>query len=144
MKGHWIYKYPCFLYYLWNLYKSRWCFVHINKWDIFPTYWRILMLEIWFVLIIDKLWMQMYLWINWRILIEEQILLPNPPLDPALPAISIKYEFFVWDSKVYFYVLFVCQIYTINLFWSFENRLSWHSLIVVDWILVLQIFYGYM
>ncbi|KAH7654349.1 Xenobiotic-transporting ATPase protein [Dioscorea alata] len=32
-------------------------------------------------------------------LTEERILLPNPPLDPALPAISIKDGFFVWDSK---------------------------------------------
>lgn len=30
---------------------------------------------------------------------EERILLPNPPLDPALPAISIKDGFFSWDSK---------------------------------------------
>uniref|UniRef100_A0A6V7QY80 ABC-type xenobiotic transporter n=1 Tax=Ananas comosus var. bracteatus TaxID=296719 RepID=A0A6V7QY80_ANACO len=30
---------------------------------------------------------------------EERVLLPNPPLDPALPAISIKNGFFAWESK---------------------------------------------
>lgn len=30
---------------------------------------------------------------------EERMLLPNPPLDPELPAISIKDGFFSWDSK---------------------------------------------
>ncbi|KAK4493262.1 hypothetical protein RD792_017859, partial [Penstemon davidsonii] len=32
-------------------------------------------------------------------LAEERILLPNPPLDPSLPAISIKDGYFSWDSK---------------------------------------------
>lgn len=32
-------------------------------------------------------------------LAEERILVPNPPLDPALPAISIKDGYFSWDSK---------------------------------------------
>lgn len=31
---------------------------------------------------------------------EERVLLPNPPLDPGLPAISIKNGYFSWDSKV--------------------------------------------
>lgn len=30
---------------------------------------------------------------------EERVLLPNPPLDPGLPAISIKNGYFSWDSK---------------------------------------------
>ncbi|GAV87979.1 ABC_tran domain-containing protein/ABC_membrane domain-containing protein [Cephalotus follicularis] len=30
---------------------------------------------------------------------EERVLLPNPPLDPALPAISIKNGYFSWDLK---------------------------------------------
>lgn len=34
------------------------------------------------------------------LLAEERILLPNPPLDPALPAVSIKNGNFSWDSKV--------------------------------------------
>ncbi|KAL6991625.1 Multidrug resistance-associated protein 9 [Sarracenia purpurea var. burkii] len=33
-------------------------------------------------------------------LAEERILLPNPPLKPELPAISIKDGYFSWDSKV--------------------------------------------
>ncbi|XP_077243837.1 multidrug resistance-associated protein 2 [Tasmannia lanceolata] len=33
------------------------------------------------------------------LLTEERILLPNPPLEPGLPAISIKDGFFSWDSK---------------------------------------------
>ncbi|XP_031130031.1 ABC transporter C family member 12-like [Ipomoea triloba] len=33
-------------------------------------------------------------------LAEERILLPNPPLQPGLPAISIKDGYFSWDSKV--------------------------------------------
>lgn len=32
-------------------------------------------------------------------LAEERILLPNPPLEPGLPAISIKNGYFSWDSK---------------------------------------------
>jgi hypothetical protein len=36
------------------------------------------------------------------LLAEERILLPNPPLDPGLPAISIKNGYFSWDSKVNF------------------------------------------
>ncbi|KAK2998796.1 hypothetical protein RJ639_023994, partial [Escallonia herrerae] len=32
-------------------------------------------------------------------LAEERILLPNPPLQPGLPAISIKDGYFSWDSK---------------------------------------------
>ncbi|KAK6283230.1 hypothetical protein POUND7_017055 [Theobroma cacao] len=32
-------------------------------------------------------------------LTEERVLLPNPPLDPELPAIQIKDGFFAWDSK---------------------------------------------
>ncbi|KAM7524856.1 hypothetical protein LguiA_014758 [Lonicera macranthoides] len=31
---------------------------------------------------------------------EERVLRPNPPLEPELPAISIKNGFFSWDSKV--------------------------------------------
>ncbi|XP_052179623.1 ABC transporter C family member 12-like isoform X3 [Diospyros lotus] len=34
------------------------------------------------------------------LLAEERILLPNPPLEPTLPAISIKNGYFSWDSKV--------------------------------------------
>ncbi|CAK9321250.1 unnamed protein product [Citrullus colocynthis] len=33
------------------------------------------------------------------LLAEEKTLLPNPPLDPQLPAISIKNGYFSWDSK---------------------------------------------
>ncbi|KAF5764679.1 putative ABC-type xenobiotic transporter [Helianthus annuus] len=33
------------------------------------------------------------------LLAEERLLLPNPPLEPGLPAISIKNGFFSWDSK---------------------------------------------
>ena len=33
-------------------------------------------------------------------LAEERILLPNPLLDPCLPAVSIKNGYFSWDSKV--------------------------------------------
>ncbi|KAG0501841.1 hypothetical protein HPP92_001913 [Vanilla planifolia] len=32
-------------------------------------------------------------------LTEERVLAPNPPLDPALPAISIRDGYFSWDSK---------------------------------------------
>lgn len=32
-------------------------------------------------------------------LAEERVLMPNPPLEPALPAISIKDGYFSWDSK---------------------------------------------
>ncbi|KAK9267442.1 hypothetical protein L1049_009868 [Liquidambar formosana] len=32
-------------------------------------------------------------------LTEERVLLPNPPLEPGLPAISIKDGYFTWDSK---------------------------------------------
>ncbi|XP_058071596.1 ABC transporter C family member 2-like [Magnolia sinica] len=32
-------------------------------------------------------------------LTEERILLPNPPLEPGLPAISIKDGYFSWDTK---------------------------------------------
>lgn len=41
------------------------------------------------------------------LLAEERVLLPNPPLDPGLPAISIKNGFFSWDSKVSFIMLLV-------------------------------------
>lgn len=34
------------------------------------------------------------------LLAEERILLPNPPLVPGLPAISIKNGCFSWESKV--------------------------------------------
>ncbi|KAL5097024.1 hypothetical protein RYX36_001351 [Vicia faba] len=34
------------------------------------------------------------------LLAEERILLPNPPLEPGLPAISIKNGNFSWDAKV--------------------------------------------
>jgi ATP-binding cassette subfamily C (CFTR/MRP) protein 1 len=33
-------------------------------------------------------------------LTEERVLLPNPPLEPVLPAISIKDGFFSWESNV--------------------------------------------
>ncbi|KAJ8490643.1 hypothetical protein OPV22_012364 [Ensete ventricosum] len=33
------------------------------------------------------------------LLAEERILLPNPPLDPELPSISIKNGYFSWDSQ---------------------------------------------
>ncbi|KAJ0017775.1 hypothetical protein Pint_11106 [Pistacia integerrima] len=33
------------------------------------------------------------------LLAEERILMPNPPLEPGLPAVSIKNGFFSWDSK---------------------------------------------
>ncbi|RXH98903.1 hypothetical protein DVH24_011228 [Malus domestica] len=33
------------------------------------------------------------------LLAEERVLLPNPPLDPGLPAISIRNGYFSWDSK---------------------------------------------
>ncbi|KAJ0018025.1 hypothetical protein Pint_11073 [Pistacia integerrima] len=32
-------------------------------------------------------------------LAEERVLLPNPPLDPKLPAVSIRNGYFSWDSK---------------------------------------------
>lgn len=35
------------------------------------------------------------------LLAEERILLPNPPLEPSLPAISIKNGYFSWDAKVH-------------------------------------------
>ncbi|KAI5671046.1 hypothetical protein M9H77_11410 [Catharanthus roseus] len=35
------------------------------------------------------------------LLAEERILLPNPPLEPGLPAISIRNGCFSWESKVY-------------------------------------------
>lgn len=34
------------------------------------------------------------------LLAEERILVPNPPLEPELPAVSIKNGNFSWDSKV--------------------------------------------
>ena len=36
-------------------------------------------------------------------LTEERILAPNPPLEPGLPAISIKNGCFSWDSKVFYW-----------------------------------------
>ncbi|KAK9267310.1 hypothetical protein L1049_009733 [Liquidambar formosana] len=39
-------------------------------------------------------------------LAEERILLPNPPHDPGLPAISIKNGYFSWDTKVRDNILF--------------------------------------
>lgn len=33
-------------------------------------------------------------------LAEERILLPNPPIEPGLPAISVKNGFFSWDAGV--------------------------------------------
>ncbi|XP_019430887.1 PREDICTED: ABC transporter C family member 2-like isoform X2 [Lupinus angustifolius] len=33
------------------------------------------------------------------LLAEERVLLPNPPLEPGLPAISIKNGYFSWDAK---------------------------------------------
>ncbi|XP_044496376.1 ABC transporter C family member 2-like isoform X4 [Mangifera indica] len=33
------------------------------------------------------------------LLAEERILVPNPPLEPGLPAVSIRNGFFSWDSK---------------------------------------------
>ncbi|GMP73761.1 hypothetical protein CsSME_00031413 [Camellia sinensis var. sinensis] len=33
------------------------------------------------------------------LLAEERILLPNPPIEPGLPAISVKDGYFSWDSK---------------------------------------------
>ncbi|XP_027368270.1 ABC transporter C family member 2-like [Abrus precatorius] len=33
------------------------------------------------------------------LLAEERILLPNPPLEPSLPAISIRNGYFSWDTK---------------------------------------------
>ena len=39
------------------------------------------------------------------LLAEERILLPNPPLEPEVPAISIKNGYFSWESKVvYVYI----------------------------------------
>ncbi|KAI3741552.1 hypothetical protein L1987_59226 [Smallanthus sonchifolius] len=40
------------------------------------------------------------------LLAEERLLLPNPPLEPGLPAISIRNGFFSWDSKVCDNILF--------------------------------------
>lgn len=37
------------------------------------------------------------------LLAEERILVPNPPLEPGLPAVSIRNGFFSWDSKVNMY-----------------------------------------
>ena len=34
------------------------------------------------------------------LLAEDRILLPNPPAEPGLPAVSIKNGNFSWDSKV--------------------------------------------
>jgi hypothetical protein len=34
------------------------------------------------------------------LLAEERLLLPNPPIDPELPAISIKNGYFSWESQV--------------------------------------------
>lgn len=34
------------------------------------------------------------------LLAEERILLPNPPIEPGLPAISIKNGYFSWEAKV--------------------------------------------
>ncbi|RWW15502.1 hypothetical protein GW17_00020654 [Ensete ventricosum] len=39
------------------------------------------------------------------LLAEERILLPNPPLDPELPSISIKNGYFSWDSQVSYHNL---------------------------------------
>lgn len=36
------------------------------------------------------------------LLAEERILVPNPPLEPGKPAVSIRDGFFSWDSKVKF------------------------------------------
>lgn len=38
---------------------------------------------------------------------EERVLLPNPPLEPTLPAISIKNGNFSWDSEVKYPYLFI-------------------------------------
>lgn len=45
-------------------------------------------------------------------LTEERVLLPNPPLDPKLPAISISDGFFSWESNVrssYFLTNTICM-----------------------------------
>lgn len=34
------------------------------------------------------------------LLAEERIFMPNPPLEPGLPAITIKHGYFSWDAKV--------------------------------------------
>ena len=37
------------------------------------------------------------------LLAEERVLVPNPCIDPELPAISIKNGTFSWDIKVFLY-----------------------------------------
>jgi len=34
------------------------------------------------------------------LLTEERVVVPNPPIEPGQPAISIKDGHFSWDSKV--------------------------------------------
>ena len=42
------------------------------------------------------------------LLAEERVLLPNPPLEPGLPAISIKNGYFSWDAKVHGLLAILC------------------------------------
>lgn len=42
------------------------------------------------------------------LLAEERILLSNPPLEPGLPAISIKNGYFSWDTKVHILLTSLC------------------------------------
>jgi len=35
------------------------------------------------------------------LLAEERTLQPNPPIEPGLPAISIRNGYFSWDAKVH-------------------------------------------
>lgn len=46
---------------------------------------------------------------------EERVLMPNPPIDPKLPAVSIKNGYFSWESKVYFHIL---PFYLFKPFWT--------------------------
>lgn len=43
------------------------------------------------------------------LLAEERVLLPNPPLEPRLPAISIRNGIFSWESKVWFIYCFLSE-----------------------------------
>jgi len=42
---------------------------------------------------------------------EERVLLPNPPIEPGQPAISIRNGYFSWDSKVFFVYFITCSYF---------------------------------
>lgn len=68
---------------------------------------------------------------------EERVLLPNPPLDPGLPAISIKNGYFSWDSKV---SLICCFCFCVIVTNTLSLQLIHNYLYVFMYVLKLSVF----